>query len=77
MVEECAVIGDADAQWGQRVVAVVRLREPATDENPGNVLQHFCRERLAGYKVPREFRFVSDPLPRTASGKIRRAALRH
>jgi acyl-coenzyme A synthetase/AMP-(fatty) acid ligase len=32
--------------------------------------------RLAGYKVPREFHLTTEPLPRTASGKLRRAVLR-
>lgn len=75
-VEECAVIGADDAQWGQRVVAVIRPRTASPDPNLENTLQLFCRKRLAGYKIPREFRFVSDPLPRTASGKIRRTVLR-
>jgi O-succinylbenzoic acid--CoA ligase len=75
-IVEAAVVGMADATWGQRVVAVVRLENrPATDVDVA-ALQALCRSRLAGYKVPREIRLVTEPLPRTASGKLRRAALR-
>jgi O-succinylbenzoic acid--CoA ligase len=74
-IAESAVIGAEDGEWGQRVVAIARLEgdESGTDATS---LQIFCRERLAGYKVPKEFRFVTEPLPRTASGKLRRSALR-
>lgn len=76
-IDEIAVIGTGDAEWGQRVVAIARLADGADAQSvDAEALQLFCRERLAGYKVPREFRFVSEPLPRTASGKLRRAALR-
>jgi O-succinylbenzoic acid--CoA ligase len=75
-IVEAAVVGMADATWGQRVVAVVRLDDlPATDVD-ATALLALCRSRLAGYKVPREIRLVTEPLPRTASGKLRRAALR-
>lgn len=77
-VEEAAVIGQPHAEWGQRVVAVVRLR-PGTDLSPldaADALRAHCRERLAHYKVPRDFRVVTEPLPRTASGKLRRSLLR-
>ncbi len=74
-VAEAAVIGESDAEWGQRVVAVVRLVEgmdpPAVEQ-----LQAHCRTSLAAYKVPREVRISEAPLPRTASGKLRRGALR-
>ncbi len=75
-VAECAVIGVADAEWGQRVVAFVRLARSGADNIDVAELQRFCRQCLAAYKVPRNFLFVTEPLPRTASGKIRRAALR-
>jgi O-succinylbenzoic acid--CoA ligase len=73
-IAEVAVIGADDGQWGQRVVAIARFDDASQVD--AATLQSFCRERLAGYKVPREFRFVTEPLPRTASGKLRRAALR-
>jgi o-succinylbenzoate---CoA ligase len=76
-IAEAGVIGVADARWGQRVVAIARLSSlhegPAPDVA---ALEAYCRSRLAGFKIPKEFRFVSAALPRTASGKLRRAALR-
>lgn len=76
-IAESAVIGAEDAEWGQRVVAIARLDENIDSSGiDAASLQLFCRERLAGYKVPREFRFTTEALPRTASGKLRRAALR-
>ncbi|HEV2644128.1 MAG TPA: o-succinylbenzoate--CoA ligase, partial [Candidatus Elarobacter sp.] len=77
-VAEAGVIGVPDAEWGQRVVAVVRLgdHENADAATTDEALRTHCRARLAGYKTPRDIRIVSEPLPRTASGKLRRAALR-
>ncbi|WP_448575748.1 o-succinylbenzoate--CoA ligase [Thermomicrobium sp.] len=72
-VAEAAVVGIPDVEWGQRVVAAVVLRPGATVSAAD--LAGWCRERLAGYKVPRAFRFVSE-LPRTESGKLQRWAVR-
>lgn len=73
-IVEAAVIGVEDQVWGQRVVAVARLANDSDID--ADELKEFCRAKLAGYKVPREFRFVVEPLPRTASGKLRRSELR-
>lgn len=75
-VIEAGVIGVADSQWGQRIVAVVRTIGGPGENDHRASLQALCLARLARYKVPSEYRFVADPLPRTASGKLRRAALR-
>lgn len=77
-VLEAAVVGMSDPTWGQRVVAVTRLRETgdAAGSVDASVLSAHCRSRLATYKTPRDFHFVKQPLPRTASGKIRRSAVR-
>ena len=76
-VAEGGVIGIDDAEWGQRVVAIVRLKDgPKSASVDALALQAFCKAQLAGYKVPKEIRFVGEPLPRTASGKLRRTALR-
>ena len=70
-VAECAVFGVEDPEWGQRVVALVVAHEKAPA--PAR-LGTWCRERLAAYKTPREFRFV-EALARNATGKVDRTAL--
>ena len=77
-VAEAGVIGVPDTTWGQRIVAVVRLADrPEMDRARAEAeLRAHCRAQLAGYKTPREIRVVTDPLPRTASGKLRRSVLR-
>jgi O-succinylbenzoic acid--CoA ligase len=72
-VLEAGVYGVPDPEWGQVVVAVVRLQDHASLAPMD--LAAFCRERLAGYKVPRHIRLAAEPLPRTAAGKLVRRAL--
>jgi O-succinylbenzoic acid--CoA ligase len=69
-VAEAGVVGAADERWGQAPVAFVVARGVSEEE-----LIAFCRERLAAYKAPRRVIFVAG-MPRTASGKLRRAELR-
>jgi long-chain acyl-CoA synthetase len=72
-VAEVAVVGVPDGRWGETVKAFVVLR-PGREPSPEELVA-FARERLAGYKLPRAFEFVED-LPRTASGKVLKRALR-
>jgi fatty-acyl-CoA synthase len=72
-VAEAAVIGTADARWGEVGVAVVVVRDGAALDTD-TVIAH-CKSRLAGYKVPRHVRFI-DALPRTPSGKVEKHKLR-
>jgi long-chain acyl-CoA synthetase len=71
-VSEVAVVGIDDEVLGQVVKAFVVA--PGLPPNSENLVKAHCRERLASYKIPREVEFVTA-LPRTASGKVRRAAL--
>lgn len=72
-IEEAVVVGVADAEWGQRVAAAIQVKHGKT-LSPQDVMR-FAREELAGYKIPRQIRFV-DGFPRTASGKIQRQAVK-
>jgi malonyl-CoA/methylmalonyl-CoA synthetase len=73
-VEASAVIGCPDAEWGERVVALVVLRPGTTEEEVA--LIKFCRDRLAAYKTPKCVILV-DALPRNAMGKVQKAELRN
>ena len=72
-ISQCAVIGVPNARWGETLRAYVVLKRGmdalAVD------IQLFCRNRLADYKVPREFEFVAD-LPRNSNGKVLKRVLR-
>jgi o-succinylbenzoate---CoA ligase len=68
-VEDAGVAGEDDPEWQQAVVAHVVLVESA--KVPEEELRAFCRERLAGYKVPKRIRFVTA-LPRNPQGKLLR-----
>lgn len=72
-VEEAAVIGVPDVEWGQQPRAIVTLKqgETATEEE----IIEYCAPRLAGFKRPRTVVFV-DSLPRNQLGKVLRNKLR-
>ncbi|MDJ0770784.1 MAG: AMP-binding protein [Ilumatobacter sp.] len=75
-VVDAAVFGIPDDEFGEGVCAAVLLVDGSTgDEDTVRELQAFCRETLAGYKVPRSFEFP-DALPRTATGKLVKRLLR-
>lgn len=75
-VAECAVIGAPCPERGQKVKAFVVLAGFATpSEELATGLKDFTKEKIAPYKYPREIEFVEE-LPKTASGKLRRSALR-
>lgn len=72
-VAEVAVVGISDAEWGQRVVALVTARDGVPVDEAA-VLAH-CRERMASYKKPKEVR-VLDSFPLNSTGKIAKKVLR-
>jgi acyl-CoA synthetase (AMP-forming)/AMP-acid ligase II len=70
-----AVVGLPDEKWGERVHAVVILRDGAAAGEAD--LLAWCRDRAAGYKRPRSFTFMRDEeVPRTATGKIQHRLLK-
>lgn len=74
-VNESAVIGIDDARMGSVGRAYVALLHDAAHKPDAAELAAFCREHLAGFKVPREFVFVDD-FPRNGTGKIMKSELR-
>jgi fatty-acyl-CoA synthase len=72
-VQEVAVVGLPDVQWGEAPHAFVVLKagQNATVEE----LRTFVRDRMAHFKVPKSFTFVPE-LPKTATGKIQKYVLR-
>jgi acyl-CoA synthetase (AMP-forming)/AMP-acid ligase II len=72
-VKQCAVIGLPDAKWGEKVTAVI-IAAPGAKPTPEEIIAH-CRGLIAGYKVPKDVRFV-ETLPMTATGKILKRAVR-
>jgi long-chain acyl-CoA synthetase len=72
-VLETAVIGVPDERWGESVTAFIVLNE-GQSSNQDEIIQ-YCRERLAGYKIPRSVSFVPE-LPKSTSGKILKRVIR-
>jgi len=70
-VRDAAVAGLPDETWGEIVAAFL------VGPDPGDIphLEDFCRTRLAGFKVPRVWRFLND-LPRNPTGKVLKRQLR-
>lgn len=69
---EAAVVAKPDETWGETPCAFITLHKPdAADEQE---IIAYCRENLAGFKVPRQVIF--GPLPKTSTGKIQKFALR-
>jgi acyl-CoA synthetase (AMP-forming)/AMP-acid ligase II len=67
-VLECAAFGQPDAEWGEKLIMVVRCqdRHGLTAQD----IQNFVGERLAAFKVPTHVYFQDDSLPRNATNKV-------
>jgi acyl-coenzyme A synthetase/AMP-(fatty) acid ligase len=74
-VAEAAAVAAPDAERGSVVRAIVVPREREPSEELAHELQEHCKRQTAPYKFPRIVEFAAE-LPKTSSGKIRRAQLR-
>ena len=72
-VDEAAIIGIPDIEWGERVRALV-VKKPGAELSMQDVVEH-CRPRMAGFKRPEDVVFV-DELPRNPMGKVLKRVLR-
>jgi acyl-CoA synthetase (AMP-forming)/AMP-acid ligase II len=72
-VLEVAVVGIDDDYWSQRVTAFVVVRQGETAES--EQIRAFCKDQLAGYKVPKDVKLVQS-LPKDTQGKILKRELR-
>jgi fatty-acyl-CoA synthase len=68
-----AVVGKHDEKWGETPIAFVELKVGANSVTPDEIIA-FCRQHIAGYKVPRTIVFCE--LPKTSTGKIQKFKLR-
>ena len=74
VVQNAAVVGLPHDRWGEAITAFVTLKPGAeADADEARIVQ-WCREHLAGFKVPK--RVVFGPLPKTSTGKIQKFVLR-
>jgi fatty-acyl-CoA synthase len=71
-VDSAAVVAKPDPKWGEVPCAFIELR-PNTTATEVEIRQ-FCREQMAGYKVPKRVMF--GPIPKNATGKIQKFMLR-
>ena len=72
-VQECAVVGLPDREYGERVTAFI-VSNPSTAPDAQS-LKAYCKERLAGFKVPKAFHLV-DELPKNNAGKLLKREIR-
>ena len=74
-VLEAAVYGIPDDKWGEAVHATVVPRPEHSNVDPDQLIG-FCREQIAGYKVPKGIAIQQEPLPKSGPGKILKRELR-
>jgi long-chain acyl-CoA synthetase len=72
-IQECAVIGLPDPEWGEKVTALITVQPGKTFNR--DTLNAYMKSRLSSFKVPKEYVTVND-FPRSPAGKILKRELR-
>jgi len=81
-VSEAIVIGIADLEWGEKVLAEIYPKQEYREKYQGREqelkkeITDFAKQHLAGYKCPKIIEFSAEPLPKTAVGKLLRKEVR-
>ncbi len=73
VVEECAVVGFSDKEYGEAVTAFIRLKKDSSS-TPEDLIR-FCKGKMASYKAPKKIFFVED-FPKSPQGKILKRELK-
>lgn len=72
-VQECAVIGQPDREYGEKVTAYIVLRDGCKLDPVA--IKQYLKKHLVGYKVPKEY-IAIDELPKSAAGKVLKRELK-
>lgn len=73
-IEDVAVFGLKDTEWGQRVFALIVLKPETRSEFDESEFKKWCKSRLPKYSVPRLVRIV-DKIPKNQLGKVNKKEL--
>jgi len=73
VVADCTVIGLPDDTWGEVVTAVV-VKKAGVETKDEDIVK-YCKEKIAGFKIPKKFIWIEGPIPRTPTGKVTKYVL--
>lgn len=72
-VADCAVIGLPDEKWGEIIAAVI-VKKPNISVKEEDIIA-FCKDEIAGFKIPKRIIWYDGNIPRTPTGKVQKFIL--
>jgi malonyl-CoA/methylmalonyl-CoA synthetase len=69
MIQDCAVVGIDDDEWGELIVAAIVLKQDFVSQFQDKIVSDWIVNYIASYKKPRRYLVMND-LPRNAMGKV-------